>query len=309
MSAGRPGYRLGVFWSFLSAVLWGSTFVVARYMLEGGRADPLSLSLLRFAIGGSALLLLGAKQHAAELMRVRLSDVPKLMALGLFGMVGMSGLLFLGQRSTSAINASLIMQVCPILILLGGLAIGERIRLRQALGIPLSFLGCLFVVEIIDAGGFRFDSGHLSGDLFVLAGAASWAIYTLAGKSIVARLGGYVASTLAMVCGALEFAAILLCVPGPRVWPSDLASWLAVLYLALLPTAVAYFAWYEAMNRIELALLNVMQYLSPIVTILLAYFLLDENLTWSKSAGIALVLAGVAITSGYGRRRRVASAT
>jgi drug/metabolite transporter (DMT)-like permease len=301
MSSARPGYGLGVFWSLASAVLWSSTFVVARYLLEGDRADPLTLSFLRFAIGSAALLGLGWRTQAAALRRVRLADAPALAGLALFGMVGMSGLLFWGQRSTTAINASLIMQVCPILILLGGAALGERIRPRQALGIPLSFLGCLMVVEILGPKGVRFDAGHLAGDLLVLGSAGCWAVYTLGGKSVVARLGGYAASTLAMACGALEFGVIILMARGPLTWPTDTGAWTAVLYMALLPTAVAFYAWYEAMSRIELALLNVMQYLTPVFTILLAVLLLGERVSWGQGAGIALVLAGVVIT-GSGRR-------
>jgi len=69
-------------------------------------------------------------------------------------------------------------------------------------------------------------------------------------------------------------------------------------YVAVFPTAVAFFAWYEAMRRIELALLNVMQYLTPVFTIVLASMLLHERLAACQWLGVALVLGGV-MASGF----------
>ncbi len=295
------GYGMGVFWSFLSALLWSSTFVVARYLLGEARVDPLTLSFLRFAIGAAALLALGWRRHAKDLRKARLKDLPSLAGLALFGIVGMSSLLFWGQQSTTAINASLIMQVCPIMILLGGVVIGERITPRQALGIPMSFIGCLMVVEIIGVRGLRFDTGHLGGDLLVLGAAGCWAVYTLGGKGVVLRLGGYTTSALTMLCGAVELGVMLFLIPVPQVWPAGVGTWAVVLYLALLPTAVAFYAWYEALGRIELSLLNVMQYLTPVFTIFLAALLLGERVGCFQGFGIALVLAGVAAI-GRGKR-------
>lgn len=299
----RTGYGLGVFWSLTSAVLWSSTFVAARYLLGQEGVHPLALSFLRFALGAAALLSLGIGKQTSALWRVRPADVPVLAGLALFGMVGMSGLLFWGQQITTAVNASLIMQVSPILVLLGGVAFGERIVWRQVGGIFLSCLGCLMVVDVVGLHGVRFDTGHLLGDLLVLGAAGCWAVYTLAGKFVVARLGGFVTTTLAMICGALEFGVIILVVSVPLAWPAHAGAWAAVLYLALLPTAVAFYAWYEAMNRIEWALLNIMQYLTPVFTILLATLLLDERMKGIQVVGMALVLAGVLITgAGQGRR-------
>jgi drug/metabolite transporter (DMT)-like permease len=69
--------------------------------------------------------------------------------------------------------------------------------------------------------------------------------------------------------------------------------WDRILYLL---TALAFFTWYEAMNKIELSLLNVMQYLSPIFTIILAMFLLGETVSILNVGGIILVIIGIAFT-------------
>lgn len=289
-------YMVGVFWSLASALLWSTTFVTARYLLAGNRVDPMTLSAIRFALGSVVLAVGGLLIYGPKAFRVSGKDMLQLAGLGLFGMVGMSGLLFWGQRTTTAINASLIMQTCPVLILLAGLFIGERVGVTEVTGILVSLAGCLLVVEVINAGGISFQSGHAAGDAAVFLAACSWTVYSVWGKPVVLRVGGFAATLWSMVFGAIELILLRLVLPMDNVWPAGGTTWMAVLYLAVLPTAVAFFAWYEAMNRIELSLLNVMQYITPVATIFLAWILLRERLTGPQWLGIALVLAGVAVT-------------
>ena len=281
----------GVFWSFTSAFLWATTFVCVRHLMANRLVDPVTLSAIRFLLGGSLLLGMGIifKQEMFGLAR---RDYLLLALLGLLGMVGMSTFTFYGQIYTTAINSSLIMQLNPIIILLLGIFIGETITRQKVLGITISLIGCLFVMGILSFQGLRFDMGHLRGDLFVLLGALCWALYSIVGKPVVQKLGGYRTTTWTMLLGALELLLLRFFIPTPIIWPAG-SSWYYIAYLVLLPTAVAFFAWYEAMARIDLALLNVMQYLTPPFTIRLAWLLLGERLNLSKWAGVVICLVGV----------------
>ena len=292
-------YRVGVFWSFLSAFLWSTTFVTARFLLGGGRTDAVTLSALRFIIGGVILFGLGMLASRRALLSVRPFDLLKLAVLGLIGIAGMSLFLFIGQRTTTAINGSMIMQLNPILILAGGMLTGQRIRLLQVLALGISLLGCLLVLDVVTLRGISYRADHLTGDLFVLASACCWAIYSVAANVIVQRLGAYVTTTWAMVFGAAEILLLWPILPVAGIWPGGALSWATIAYLAIFPTAVAFFAWCEAMRRIEMSLINVMQYLTPVFTIALALLLLGERLTWLNGVGVLLVLSGVLLT-GFG---------
>lgn len=288
-------YALGVFWSFASAFLWSTTFVVARPLLSGKNVDPVTLSVLRFAVGGAVLLAVGFfVSRKKERLRISGSDWLRLAGLGCFGMLGMSGLLFWGQTTTTAINAAMIMQTSPLLIFVGGMFLGEKNGALRVFGIATGFVGCLVMMGILTMRGLSFESGHFQGDLLIFGAAICWAIYSLWGKSVVARLGGLTTATWAMLLGAAELIVVRALLPTPVQWPSGAIIWTQVLYLAILPTAVAFFAWYEAMNLIPLALLNIMQYLTPVFTILLAWFFLDESLSLHEWIGIALIVLGVA---------------
>lgn len=289
-------YRIGVLWSFISAFLWSTTFVGARFLLRDGRIDPVSLTMVRFFVGGGLLLAIGLLLYRKRLFAVATRDLLWCALLGLFGVAAMSVLLFLGQRSTTAINSSMVMQICPVLILFGGLFIGERLRAPQIAGVLVSLLGCLMVTGVVTLRGIEYRADHLTGDLLVLLSAACWAVYTVLSKPVVTRLGGFTATVWTLLFGALETALLWVVMPTPAVWPAGGDAWATVLYLAVFPSGVAFFAWYEAMDRIELSLLNVMQYLTPVFTIILAWVLIGERMNWLNAAGVLLVLGGVLLT-------------
>lgn len=292
----------GVFWSLTSAFLWSTTFVCARFLMRDRMIDPVSLSLIRFAAAGGILFLYGYFFMRTRLLAVTLRDVPGLAILSLFGVTGMSALLFLGQQSTTAINTSIIMQLNPVVIFFIGLGLGERASVRQFGGIILSLLGCGLVANMLTRTGFAYDFTHLTGDLLVFASACCWAIYSVFGKKTVQRLGGFSVTAWTMLFGAIELLAIFTLLPGERTMPATPASWSVIAYIAVFPTAVAFFAWFEAMNTIDLALLNVMQYLTPVFTILLAWVLLGERISLLNMIGIGIVMAGVMLVGAGGSR-------
>ena len=261
--------------------------------------DPVSISFIRFFAGGLLLFLYGLLFFRDRMFTVKTGDLPLLALLSIFGIVGMSVLFFMGQQSTTAINASMIVELNPIVIFLLSLFIGERASFIQFFGIIISLSGCLLVVNVINMHGFAYDLNHLSGDLIVFASACCWAIYSVFGKNAVKRLGGFAVTTWTMLFGALELLVILMIMPVKIVVPNTIFSWSVIAYLAIFPTAVAFFAWFEAMDKINLSLLNVMQYFSPVFTVVLAWLFLSERISLLNAFGIILVIAGVVLISEY----------
>jgi drug/metabolite transporter (DMT)-like permease len=295
---------IGFFWSLASAFLWSTTFVCGRYLLGDGLVDPISLSFIRFAIGGGILFGLGILFFRKKLLSVSPADLFKLGGLGLLGVVGMSVFLFYGQEKTTAINSSMIMQVNPVIILFAGLLIGETIGKKQIVGIALSLLGCFMILNIISLDGFNYEPSHVKGDALVFLSALCWAAYSVFGKKLVKKVGGYSATTWAMLFGALELLLFRLFLPLDYHLPGNLFPWTIIVYLAVFPTAVAFFAWYEAMDKIDLSLLSVMQYLTPVFTIFLSWLFLGEKFTAWKFLGLCLVIVGVAFTAKRKKRSR-----
>lgn len=299
----RKLYQWGVFCSFASAFLWSTTFIGGRWLLKDNSIDPVSLSVIRFGVGGMLLFLFGCLFFRQRLFNVKLKDFLMLAWLSLWGIVGMSIFLFVGQRHTSAINTSMIIALSPILTMLLGAIAGKRLNVFVICGMLISLTGCLLVLGVITQSGVAYKSGNVWGDLMVFSSGACWAVYAVFSGKTVERLGGYTATTWGMLIGFAELLIVLVLWPYPPEIPAmtQTVHWRVVLYIAVFPTAIAFFAWYEAMDIINLSLLNIMQYLTPLFTVLLAFLFFGETMNLLNIAGAVMVLTGVMLASGVFR--------
>jgi drug/metabolite transporter (DMT)-like permease len=290
----------GLFWALTSALLWSTTYIVIRALTPYG-VDGLTLSAIRFVLGALVLLIPALTVFRRPFLAVPPRDRAILAVLSLFGIGGMSVLLFVGQAGTSAINGALIMQVSPVLMLLLAAALGERIRPMQTGGILLALVGSLLIGEV-----WRMH-GHWRGDILIMLSAACWAVYSVLGRGVVARHGGFIATAWAMLFGMafLVAARLLLPVVAPGIaltWPvADPRLWSYLLYLGIFPSGVAFVAWYESLHRLPFSLANAFQYLTPAATILLAWGILDEQLTLVHLTGIAVLAMGIWLASRHDR--------
>jgi len=293
----KANFRKGLFWALLNSFLWGTTFICSRYLMKSGSVDAITVSLIRFSIGSGILFLLGIVFYRDKIFKVKVKDLLDLALLGALGVAAVSVLIFAGQKSATAINSALVIELNPIMILFLGLWTGEKIRKFQYIGIGLGLLGCLVAIGIIKPTGINIETHHITGELILLIAGLCWACYTVFSKKITKRLGAFVAITWIMLAAAVELLIVRLFVPYDYITPQGTETWMVILYLSIFPTAIAYFAWSEALTKIKLSLLNITQYLTPVFTIILAWILLNESMSLLSVIGACMVLGGVALTA------------
>jgi drug/metabolite transporter (DMT)-like permease len=293
----KSDFRKGLFWALLNSFLWGTTFICSRFLMKNGHIDAVTVSLIRFSIGSGILFLLGFVFYRDKIFAVKAKDILTLALFGALGIGAMSVLLFAGQKSASAANAALVIELNPIIILFLGLWAGEKISKLQYFGIGLGLIGCLMAIGVINTDGIAFKPHHFTGELVLLAAGICWAVYAVFSKNITKRVGGFVSMAWSMLAVAVELLIVRLVVPLDYVTPHGTHIWWVILYLAVFPTAVAYFAWSEATTKIKLSLLNITQYLTPVFTIILAWILLGESMSLIRIIGACMVLGGVAMTA------------
>ncbi|MBI2016562.1 MAG: DMT family transporter [Candidatus Rokubacteria bacterium] len=277
--------------------LWGSYPATAKLALVD--FPPFFLAAVRCSIA-SAFLVLRLLRSGEDATRGLTPAAARIfLVLGLAGIWGSTQWTYVGYYYTTAGNAVILQAAAPVMVALTARAyLGERLRRRQWLGVTVSALGVLLVVTGGRLAALRIEELR-AGDFLTLAALTGWAVYTVYGKHALGSLspalattGAYVAGTLLIYPTALATAPLY---PAPRL--ASLAGWLVVVYQGVLG-AVAHIWWYRAVEVVGPSRSAIFMNFQPIVGIALAAALLGEGVGLWQVLGTALVLAGVALTTG-----------
>lgn len=291
-----PRYEkpLGLLLAALSAVGFASTFVAGTALTREHGVSPLVLSFLRFSVAGGVMFAWEslARHRRARLFAVSLADWCMIAWLGPVGTSIMAWCVFMGCAHVSTANASMADALVPLLIF--GFASMQmcRIAFADLACLMCGFVGALLVMQIVGANGLALQSFSL-GDVYVLFGAVTWAVYTVCGKGAILRLGVSAFTTWTMLVGALAAGAVLPF--GDFAWPTDLRAWLLTFALSLFSTLMPFWTWNAAHKYLPMSVLSVTAYFIPVVTIGLAYLFLGESSTWLQALGAILVILSATI--------------
>lgn len=281
---GRPGWKL-VLAVTITVLAWASAFVVIRYV--GPYFSPGSLTLGRLLVGSAVLTLSVLGRHRVRLDRREWALVV-LIGVVWFGVYNVA--LNAGERTVDAGTAAMLIQVAPILVgVFAGLVLGEGFPRMLVIGGLVAFAGTL-VIGIATSTG----QADLAGVLLVLLSAFVYSIAMVAQKVVLRRVPGLQVTWLACLVGTvatLAFSGTLV----REVAAAPVRSVLAVAYLGLVPTALAFSTWAYALSRTSAGRLGVTTYAVPPISIGLGWLLLGEVPAALAVAGGLLSLVGVAI--------------
>lgn len=276
----------------LPPLFWAGNAVVGRALV--GHFPPLALSFARWAL---ALVLLapfaiGAVRRHRVAIRAHL---PVLALTALLGVGCYNSLQYLALQTSTAVNATLIGASGPIMTLLvGAVWFKSPVRRRQGAGAALSVIGVLWVIargEPLNLLRLQFDAG----DVIMLVATLTWSLYTwlLQTRRPPLPLSAFLFVQIGL--GAvmiLPFALAEYALTGASAAPT-VSNAAALLYVALLPSLVAYYCWDRGVARAGAVLPMYFVNLTPVLAGLLSWLLLGEAVGWHHLAGGALILAGI----------------
>ncbi len=299
-------------WPALWAIIfWGFSFVATKVALR--EVHPFTLLALRFGIGASLLLLFQFRKDKRFLKAFSSRDWVSIVLLACVGIAGHNLLQAYGLLYTTAINTGWIIAIQPIFIALSArLFLKEEITWRKIVGIFLGFLG---IFLIISKGAFSpslFRIASTFGDLLVLCSALTWAAFTVGGRGFLSRFSPLAAIGPIMAVGCiLTFLISSLSGQWHFLSGLSLSAWLGILFLGIFCSGLAYFFWYSALEKRDSTIVGTYLYLEPFVTLVGAWFLLNEKVQWITLFGGGLTLFGVYLvakkTSSIARRAPSAS--
>jgi len=293
--------RKDVLLAMLVVVAWGLNFVVIKVGLHN--MPPLMLAGLRFVLVAFPAILFVARPKVP----LRL-----LLGYGLTISFGQFAFLFCAIKfGMPAGLASLVLQAQAFFtIILGAGVFGERLQIKQLVGITLAVLGVLVLIE----SSLNGQHVPLLGFLLTLAGAFSWACGNIFNKKIMQH------SSRPAIMSLVVWSALIPIVPfmvaslifdGPAlmlqsVVSIDFTTLLSLVYLAFVATILGYGIWGTLLGRYETWRVAPLSLLVPVVGMASAAFLLGETLSALQLVGAVLVMAGLYINVfGFRLRRAV----
>jgi drug/metabolite transporter (DMT)-like permease len=283
----------GTWWRLIAlAVLWGGSFFFVGVALRD--LPPLTILWARIVLG--AILLVPVLMWSGiGLPRSVRAWVP-LAGMGLLNNVVPMSLIFFGQTTISSGLASVLNATTPFFTTLVLAAAGdEPLTARRLAGVLCGVAG----VAVLQAPALIDPTVASFGVLLCLAAALSyglaalWARRRLAGvPPLVAAAGQLAASSIAMTLLAASFDR-----PWTLLMPT-LATWLALIGLGLLSTAMAYILFFQIIARSGPANVMLVTLLVPVPAILLGHFVLGERFEAHHFAGAAIIAAALVIVDG-----------
>ena len=281
---------------FLIAALWGTFPATSKLALAD--LPPTLLTAIRATVASAFLVALLLRSGADAVRPPGPDTIRAFFILGVTGVVLSMHIAYWGIYTTTAANAAILQAASPVMIAMGArFYLGERLLRVQQAGVAVSMLGVLLVVTEGRLAELAPSELRL-GDFLTLAGLVAWTIYTVYGKRLFATVppalattGGYVCGTLAIVVLAVVTYPVM---PRPRL--ASPVAWAVLLYHAILG-AVAHLWWYAAVERVGASGAAIFLNVTPLVGMAMAAWLLAEPIGPWQVAGVALVLAGVALTT------------
>ena len=280
---------------FLTAVLWGGTFVAGRIVAQ--EVEPAAGSFLRFAVA-SLLLVAMIWQVEGRLPIPSRKQMIPLLLLGMTGVAAYNIFFFLGLKIIPASRASLIVATNPVFIALGSaLLFKDRLTSSRIAGIALCLTGAVIVISRGDIMAL-LSQGVGTGETFILGCIVSWVSYSLIGRGVLKEISPLVAVAYACLIGT-----IILAVPAvlegmiPALTGYSLTSWLGILFLGILGTVVAFIWYYEGIKALGPTRAAVFINFVPVSGVLLGWLILDETINISLVLGALLVIGGAWLTN------------
>lgn len=267
----------------------GAAIVASRFVVA--EVPPLTLAMLRYAIGFLCLLPFALRALRALRPRVRGRDLAAMAALGTGQFGILVALLNWGLQSVAAAPAALLFSLFPLLTLLLAAGLGrEQVGLRLALGVLLSIAGvALSLWPKLHAPG----AGNWWGELAVLASAAVGALCSVLYRPYLQRYPTVPVSAFAMLASVLFLALAAL----GEAWPARVAAitpaaWAAVAFIGV-SSGVGYFWWLYALKHESPTRVTVFLALNPVTAAALGRIFLGEPLPVHTVGALALIGAGL----------------
>jgi drug/metabolite transporter, DME family len=278
-----------------TGIIWGTIGVAAKLLFRETDLDAMAISWLRALIASPIYLALAWKALGSELFGTSRRDLAIMAGLGVILIVYQWFYLLAVDRL--GVSSATLISLCvpPVLVAIASVPLlGERLNSRTVAALIGSLLGTSLLVGWQSGGGDRAGS-TAAGVLFALGCAAGVACHVLCSRFLAGRHHALRPLAIGFPAGVIAFA--------PLVASHDLslrlpaAGWLLLLYLAIVPSVVAYWLYQRGLQDVPATTASIITLLEPLVAAVLAWAIFDERLGVLGWIGGLLLMGSIVVLS------------
>jgi drug/metabolite transporter (DMT)-like permease len=272
----------------LATLTWATNMALGRWLR--GDIGPFTLAASRFLVG-SLLFALLLRRRPPEERRLG-KDRWLLLGMALSGVAIFTPMLYFGLRFTTAVNATLINGLGPLITgLLAALLIGEPMTRRQLGGAVVALMG---VLVLISGGRLAFWQKMQPnvGDLITLGAITLWALYSVLSRRATYRRSALSATAFSAFLGLPLL--LLAAIWELHVLPVNARLELlpAILYVGIVPGVIGFLAWNEGVRRLGSSGAMVFYNTLPLYGAVVGTLFLGESIGPAHLVGGALIVGG-----------------
>jgi len=263
-----------------------------------------STSLVALRVVGASVAFMLLQVKLGQLRKIPRRDLAWLVLCSMLG-VALNQLLFVkGVALTTVINATLLGTTIPVFTLVVSIAFGyDGISLRRTLGIALAASGVIYLVDPLRAD---FSAQTNTGNLLIVASSLFYGAYIAVSRDLFKRYGALNVICWMFCIGCLVTVPVgAYALSGDNLQAAPVTVWLAVIYIILVPTVVAFYLNAWALTRVTPSTVATYIYLQPLIAFGLAPLILGETFNSRILIASLLIFAGVGVATKRGRSRAV----
>ncbi|MGQ0502544.1 MAG: EamA family transporter [Panacagrimonas sp.] len=268
-------------------LVWGSTYLAMRVMVES--LPPFLAAGARFCVAGVCMVA-WSLARGGRLPRTR-RDWITLSVTGTMMLVGANGLVVWSEQWVSSSQAALIIATAALWMgWMGTLgAQGQALSRRTVVGLVAGFLG----VGVLVGDGMRLSLAPWTAYAGLLTSAFLWSLGSIVSKRRPVACSAFVSASVQTLIAGVVLLALGLGLGEQVRWQWETRSLLALLYLIVFGSFVAYGCYVWLVHQVTPAQLGTYAYVNPAVAVVLGWWLLDEGFSRMQIAGTLIILASV----------------
>jgi drug/metabolite transporter (DMT)-like permease len=285
----------GVIFAVISTILWAGNFIIARGLAN--IVDPFSLSFFRWTIALIFLLPIAYRDFKNDINLIK-ENSKYLIITSILGITLFNTLIYIGARTTYAINLSVIVASSPVFtIIFSKFILKETFNLKKIIGFIISIIGVLVIItkgNLFNLLELKFKSG----DLITLSSALVFALYNVLVKKKPENLNNKSFLLSTFLYGWVFLLIIFIVFNDFNLaLLNNIRILFSLLYVGIFASLISFFTWNYAIEIIGPSSSVLIYYLTPVFSSIFAVIILKERFYIYHLISLFLIITAILITN------------